>query len=519
VVAVAFPRAGIRERVFALPYHWQAVIVIVLGSFMVFLNMTIVNVAMPRIIQVFQTTVDRGQLVIAAYMVALAVVAPASGYASDRFGAKRVYLTSIALFTVATTFCALAANIEMMIVFRIIQGLGGAMILPLGMTILFQVVPPQQRGSVMGVYGVPLLIAPMMGPVLGGYLVEFVDWRFVFIVGTPVGVLAVLCGMLILRETPIRAGGGFDWWGFWFASIGFSSALAALARAPADGWTAPHVLLLWLIAAFCIPAFILVELTQEHPLLDLRVLMNTTYAIATVLTGISTVAMFSSLFLLPLFLQNTRGLGAMDSGLLMLPQAGTAALMMPIAGRVLDKFGPRPLVVPGLVALAYATWLLSKMTLDTPDNDLRIALVLRGIAMGCMMMPVSTVAMETIPRQLISRATALTNVNRQLFGAFGTAVFASLLVERQELHQEILSQTVTATDIATLQTLSTVRQSLIAQGMALGSVDTAGLMLLARQVAQNAAVKAFDDCFVVATFIALVGIVPAIFLKRARRLT
>ncbi len=514
MVAVALPVSSLRGRFSGLAYHWQAVMVIVLGSFMVFLNMTIVNVALPRIIQVFQSTVGQGQLVLTGYMLALAVVAPASGYAADTFGAKRTYLTSIGLFTLGTALCGLAPTIEGLILFRVLQGMGGAMILPLGMAILFQIVPPRQRGTVMGVYGFPLLVAPMIGPVLGGYLVDYVDWRLVFAMGAPIGSLAILLGAAVLRETPTRRGGRFDWAGFVLAGIGFSAALLALAWSPTDGWTAPHIVALWLVAAAVIPSFIVVELAQEHPLLDLSVLRNRTYVMATVVGSIATVAMFSSMFLLPLFLQNTRGLGAVDAGLILMTQALAAAMMMPIAGRVLDRFGPKPLVFPGLLALAYATWLLSRLDLDTPDWAIRLVLLLRGFAMGSMMMPVSTVAMDTIPRHLIARATALSNVIRQLCGAFGTGVFASLLLERQQFHQATLAQTLTPGNVAVVQVLSATQRALLEQGLSLPAGETAGLLVLARQVATAATVRGFDDCFYFATFVALIGLVPAIFLKR-----
>src|ERR687890_626782 len=202
-------RQGLAARFGGIPYHWQALIVIALSAFMVILDTTIVNVALPRIIQVFQSNVSTGQLVLAGYLLALAVVVPASGYLSDRFGAKRTYLMTIILFTAGSALCGLAPNVEGLIVFRVIQGLGGGMLMPLGMSILFQVAPANQRGTIIGVFGLPLLIAPVIGPTLGGYPVEYVDWRPIFTLNVPVGILAVLAGMVILRESPRREGTRF----------------------------------------------------------------------------------------------------------------------------------------------------------------------------------------------------------------------------------------------------------------------------------------------------------------------
>src|SRR3954471_13693161 len=273
------PAHRIGARLAAIPYHWQALIVIALSAFMVILDTTIVNVALPKIIQVFQSNVSTGQLVLAGYLLALAVVVPASGSLSDTFGAKRTYLTTIVLFTIGSALCGLAPSMEGLIVFRVIQGLGGGMLMPLGMSLLFQVAPPAQRGTIMGVFGLPMLIAPMVGPTFGGYLVQYVDWRPIFTLNVPGGILATLAGWFILRETPRRTGTRFDWAGFILLATSFSTAMLALERAPQDGWSDPYVVILLMIAATTFPCWIVVELSQEQPLLDLTILRNRTYAL------------------------------------------------------------------------------------------------------------------------------------------------------------------------------------------------------------------------------------------------
>lgn len=515
-VAVAAPR-GARHRLHGLAYHWQAMIVVVLGTFMVVLDTTIVNIALPRILQVFQTDVNEGQLVLTGYMLALAVVMPATGYLSDTFGAKRTYLVTIALFTLGSALCGLAPNIEGLILFRILQGLGGALTMPLGMSILLQAAPSARRGSIMGIFGLPILVAPVIGPTLGGYLVEYVDWRVIFTLNVPIGALALLMGVALLRETPRRGGARFDWAGFVLSAIGFSAALLALEKAPTDGWTAPHIMVLWLITAAVIPCWIVVELSQEQPLLDLSVLRDRTFFVATLVMLVTTAAMYSSLLLLPLFLQNVRGLGAMQSGMLLFPQAIAAGIMMPISGRLLDKIGPKPLVIPGLLLLAYATWLLVNLEPGTSDDSLRIVLLLRGTAMGMMMMPVMTVAMDTIPPAKIPRASALSNVLRQIFGAFATGIFASLLLDRATFHQSVLAQSVTPTNPAVVNVLSSVQRGFMQQGMSATDAYSMGLMTLAKQVSLTATVRAFDDSFFVATLVALVGLIPSLWLSRGRR--
>ena len=424
---------------------------------------------------------------------------------------------TISLFTVGSALCGLAPSIEGLIVFRVIQGLGGGMLMPLGMSILFQVAPPSQRGTIMGVFGLPILIAPVIGPTLGGYLVEYVDWRPIFTLNVPVGILAVLAGLLILRETPRREGTRFDWAGFLLSSIAFSCAMLALEKAPEDGWGALHVMIMLAVAATTFPCWIVVELSQDQPLLDLSILRDRTFLIATAAMFVATVAMFSSLLLLPLFLQNVRGLGAMETGLLMLPQALAAAVMMPISGKLLDKFGPKLVVIPGVVILAFATWLLSTIDLGTPDSAIRIVLALRGVAMGLMFMPLTTVAMDTIAPQSISRASALSNVLRQLFGAFSTGIFATILLQRQQFHQAILAQDVTSTNITAVSVLSATRAAMLQVGMSDTAAQAAGMAALVKQVAVAATVRSFDDCFLLATIISALGVLPCLFLKRGRK--
>ncbi len=517
-MATVAASAGARRNPLAgLAYHWQALVIIVLGTFMVVLDTTIVNIALPQIIQVFQSSVDEGDLVLTGYMLALAVVMPATGYLADRYGAKRTYLITVALFTLGSGLCGLAPSMEALIVFRVLQGLGGGMTQPLGMSILFQAVPPAQRGTIMGVFGLPLLIAPAVGPTLGGYLVEYVDWRWIFTLNVPIGVLTVLLGWVMLRETPRRADGRFDWAGFLLAAVGFSAALLALSKAPADGWTAPHIVTLALVATAAILSWIVVELAQDDPMLDLTVLRDRTYLVAQVVVGVATVALYSLLLLLPLFLQNIRGLGAMETGWLLLPNALAAAMAMPIAGRLADRVGARPLAVPGLALLAYATWMVTGLDVTTPDDWLRHALILRGLATGLMFMPVMTAMMENIPPAQIPRATALSNVLRQLVAAFGTALFASLLIDRTNLHTAALTQAVTPTSIAAVSLLHTVEQALLQHGLPAATAHRLGLLALAREVHLAATVRAFDDCFRVATIVAVVGIVPALLLRRGRR--
>jgi EmrB/QacA subfamily drug resistance transporter len=501
------------HRLRGLSYEWQALIVVIVGSFMVMLDATVMNIALPRIITVFNAKVETAQFVTTGYMIALAIIMPATGYLSDTFGTKRIYLISMFLFTGGSLLCGLSWSVESLVFFRVLQGLGGGMLSPLGMTIIFKIVPPERRGLMAGVFGLPLLFAPVVGPTLGGYIVEYINWRFIFTLNLPIGLVGMLLGWALLRETERIADLHLDLPGFILSGVGFSAVFYGLSQAPDWGWGDVRTIILMGGGGVILLVWIVVELTSPQPMLELRVFKNGIYALATSVNFIVTLGMFSSMLLLPLFLQNFRGLGAMETGLLMFPQALASGLMLPISGRLFDRIGPRPLIISGLLLLAYATWQLNGLNLTTPDATIRSILILRGLAMGLIMMPAMTVAMNTLPGPLVARGSSLTNVLRQLFGAFGTAIFVTLLQTRQTYHQAMLSQTVTPDLLGPRVMLAVAQQYLMQHGLTLAQAKAAGVLLLYEQVAMTAAVHSFEDCFIVAAVICLFGIVPALFLR------
>jgi EmrB/QacA subfamily drug resistance transporter len=510
-ISLSLPRP--HRRLHALAYEWQALIVVMIGSFMAMLDATVVNIALPRIITVFNAPVDTAQFVLTSYMIALAIIMPATGYLSDTFGTKRIYLISMFLFTVGSLLCGFSWSVGSLVLFRIFQGLGGGMMMPLGMTVIFKTVPPERRGLITSVFGLPLLFAPVIGPTLGGYIVEYINWRFIFTLNLPVGVLGLYLGWVLLRETECIPDLRLDLAGFFLSGSGFGAVFYGLSQAPDWGWGDMRTIALMGGGGVLLLLWVLVELTETQPLVELRVFKNGTYALATSVNFIVMLGLYSSMLLLPLFLQNFRGLGAMETGLLMFPQALASAVMLPISGRLFDKVGPRPLIVPGLLLLAYATWQLNGLNLATPDSTIRGILIMRGLAMGLITMPAMTTAMNTLSGPLVARGSSLTNVLRQLFGAFGTAVFVTLLQTRQTYHQAILSQTVTPDLPGVRLTFAFVQQYLVQHGATLAQAKAAGVMVLYERMAMTAAVLSFEDCFIVSAAICLFGFVPALFLR------
>jgi DHA2 family multidrug resistance protein len=512
----ALPRLGVRGLLHGLDYQWQVLICCVVGTFMVMLDQTVVNIALPRITTVFGVGVHETQLVVTSYMLALAVIMPATGYLSDTFGTKRLYLITMGLFTAGSLLCGLAWNNTSLVAFRVIQGLGGGMMTPLGMTMLFQVVPPHRRNTMMGFFGLPLMLAPVLGPTLGGYLVEYIDWRVIFTLNVPVGIVGMFLGFTLLRETERVRGLKFDLRGFLLSAVGFSAILLALSDAATDGWTSPSVVARFVIGIVALGLWVWVELTDEHPLLELRLFKIPIFTMSSLVTFVLTIGMFGGMLLLPLFLQNLRGLGAAETGLILIFQVLPMTIAMPLVGRLVDRVGARAVILTGLPLLALTTWQFGRLDLTTTDATIRFWLAARGCAMGLVMMPSMTAGLNAVPLPLMSRASSMSNVMRQVFGAFGTAIVVTLLQVRQTFHTASLAQTVTPYNLPIQQLMSTAAQWGQAHGMTAAQSLSMGMMAAMRQVSITAAVMGFDDVFRLTAVITLLAIIPALFMKTTK---
>jgi EmrB/QacA subfamily drug resistance transporter len=514
--ALGAQEPALGPRFGGLSYKWTVLAVTIVGMFMSILDQTVVNVALPHIIGVFNASVNSIQLVVTGYALALAIVIPASGYLQDTFGSKRMWLLSLTAFTLGSMLCGLSWNTESLIVFRVLQGLGGGMLMPLAMAMIYRVVPVEERGLTMGLLGIPILVAPAIGPTLGGYLVEYVDWRTIFMINVPVGALGVFMALTLLRETPTQPGLKFDLAGFFTAAVAFSCSLVALSNGPTDGWTTPYIVVLLITSAVFFAAWIVVELRVAEPLLDLRLFRDGLFTIGMVVTFVLTTALFGATFLLPLFLQNLRGLGAYDTGLLLLPQGVAAAATMPLGGKLFDRIGARPLLVFGLTLLAIATWIFAKLDVQTPDNLIVLALILRGTSMGFTFMPLNTAIMNRVPLAAINRGSSLTSALRQLFASFGVAMVATILSNRQTFHTAILSERATATSAAVQRLAGAINGLAAHHGWTAAQAKSLLVYALNGQVAAQAATLAFDDSFVLLTVLCVIAILPSLLLGRGR---
>ena len=488
------------------------VLVALIGAFMSILDTSIVNVAIPTMMNVFNVGTSEIQWVSTIYMLALGVVVPFSGWLGDRFGFKRLYILSMGAFVVGSLMCSLSWSLNSLIFARVIQAVGGGMIMPTTMAMIFRMVPRTQFGSAMGIFGIALLVAPAIGPTLGGYLVEYVDWRWIFTINLPVGVIGILLSLFVLPEFQSKHPGRLDAWGGLTSAGGLFCLLLALTKGADWGWGAEPTVLLFTVSFFLFVLFIYLELTADNPLLDLRVFKYRSFTMANLMVIVTNIVMFSGLFFLPLFLQTFRGLGAMETGLLMMPGALVSGLMMPVVGRLFDRVGPRILALSGIILLMVISWIFHYLNLATATGTIVFWTILRGLTMPLAAMPAQTAAMVEIPTEQIGRASALTNIIQRVSSSFGIAVLTTILTTRQALHGEWLAWTVNPGNLAAMGALS--HAGAVMGGGVRGK--TMALAWIKGMALKTGFVNAIDDVFIITAIITAVAIIPAFFLKKGK---
>jgi len=474
--------------------------VLVTGMFMSVLDISIVNVAIPTMQNDFGVTTDEIQWVATAYSLALGVVVPVSAWCADRFGPTRVYNISLLGFAAGSALCGLAWNLNSMIVFRVFQAIPGGVLPVVTLTILYRIVPKEKIGAAMGMYGLGIIVAPAVGPTLGGYLVEYVDWRLIFFINVPVGILGTIAAIIVLKKFPGVDNGRFDVVGFLCIATGLFTLLLALTEGQDWGWTSYKVLILITVGVLSLALFVVVELEVEKPLLDVRVFRYWPFTNSLLLISVLSVGLFSVLFYVPLFLQQAQGLGAFEAGLLLLPQALVMAVCMPIAGRIYDRFGPRWPAVVGLSINAWGTYQMHVLTLDATHEHLVGLLCVRAFGMGLGMMPIMTGGIASVPSALVSRASAFNNVVQRTSAALGLSVLTAMLDRSQAQ-------------------LSGDRGGMMTSAASIPSMgpgptgEMMGMYGVYHQTQQQVFVAAMDSLFIVTAIITAVGVALACLLR------
>ncbi len=502
-----------------LSYKWIVAGVVIFGLFMTILDGTIVTIAIPRLQNVFGANLTSVQWVLTAYTLVQGVATPLTAFLSQRLGQKRLYLIALAGFTIGSVLCGFSVNLPMLIFFRVVQGAMGAFMSPLAITLLWTEFPPNERGTAMGALGVPILLAPAFGPTLGGYIVTYLGWQLIFFINLPIGILGIILGIIFLREGQAERRARFDLPGFLFASIGLASLLYGMSDASTAGWGSTKVLSFLVIGVLSLAIFVVVELNIVNrggqPLLDLRVFANAPFTTSNITSMLVTFALYGGLFLIPVYLQNLRGLSAYQAGLLLLPQAFASMVAAVVGGRLVDRFGVRAVVIPGLIILGGALWLLSSLSLNTPYGTLQFWLIGRSLALGFCFQPLAVSALSEIrPRQL-PQATSVNTTVRFVISSFAVAVMATLVQTQTAIHYAHLAEQVTPSSPLG-QLLPGLQALFMQRGASASAALSAAIQVISGLVQRQASILAFQDAFHISVALTAVAIIAACFIRYRR---
>jgi EmrB/QacA subfamily drug resistance transporter len=399
----------------------------VLAMFMTIMDSTIVNVALPTIAHDFAVPLTRVDGIVVSFLVSLAVFIPASGWLGDRFGTKRVFLIALALFTAASALCGAAQSYDQLVLYRILQGVGGGMLTPVGMAMLFRTWPPAERVRASSILTVPTAFAPALGPVLGGILVTNATWRLVFYVNVPIGVVGIVFGALFLHEHREPAAGRFDLPGFALAGIGFAAFMYALSEGPSKGWSSSVIVALGILGVVLLGLLVRVELRTTQPMLDLRLLANGLFRSTTTVIFLGTMAFLGLLYLVALFFQEGLGLSALNAGLSTFPEALGVMAGAQVATRSYGRIGPRRMMAAGLTGVAVTIALMALVGAHTNLWWMRLLMLALGLSMSHVFVPGQAAAFATISPASTGRASTLFNASRQLGSAVGVAILSTVL--------------------------------------------------------------------------------------------
>jgi EmrB/QacA subfamily drug resistance transporter len=487
-------------------YQWLALLTVVFGTFMAILDTSIVNIAIPKMMAVYSVSTDQIKWVLTSYMLAMGAVIPLTGYLGDTFGTKKVYLFALAIFTIGSAFCGIAWSNTVMIVARVIQALGGGLIMPVSMSIIYQVIPLEKRGMALGVWGIAAMAAPAIGPTLSGYIIQNLDWHLIFTINIPIGITGFILSELLLKEFPKKPVKKFDLLGFITSTTGLVCILYVLGEGSGIDWNDFSNVFLLTLGISSLILFVINELFHEAPLLDLRLLKIWPFTLSILISSSVNIALYGGIFLLPLFLQNLRGYTPMQTGLLLFPGAVATAITMPISGKLFDKVGAKPIVIPGMIILILTSFELAKLNMDTSSHTITLLVMARGLGLGLAMMPATTAGMNAVPKHLVGRASALSNVIRQVAGSLSITILTTILTTRQVINYTRIAEQVSVFNPNSMQLLKLLQSRLGGQSAAVAT--------LFGVVQKQAFVQAIQDTLAFTVIMAVITLLISLLLQK-----
>ncbi len=508
----ALPAAG-GEDVRGLA-KWGVAFAVSLGAMMEIVDTSIVNVALPQLQATLGATLTQISWVISSYAVANVIILPLSAWLGDRFGRKRYFMFSLVGFTLSSMLCGLSTSLGMMIVARVLQGLTGGGLLAKAQSILFETFPKHEHAKAQGIFGAVVIAGPAIGPTLGGYLVTNVDWRWIFFVNFPVGVLALFATQMFLPEDGEKKGASapVDWLAIVLLAMGLGSLQTFLEEGNADDWfESRFIQLLACTALIGTVAFVVRTMRSKHPVVDMRVLRYRSLWAGSLLSIVVGISLYGAVFAVPVFAQNILHFTSQQTGILMLPGALASAFSMPFAAKLVRRYDPRYLLIGGSLGLVVSLRWLANLTPATGAEDFFWPLIFRAVATTMMFMPLNIGTLGPIPREDIAAATGFFNLTRQLGGSIGVALLTTMLERRNAFHQTVVGEKLLATSPQVLQRLDALTQAMALKGASWVDAKAQAFSILVGQVKLQAAVLSFNDTFIATSFLVLCSL-PLVFL-------
>lgn len=500
----------------AAPIHRGWVLgIFLLGAFVTILNQTLLNVAIPHLMNDFNTSASTIQWLSTGFMLVNGIIIPISAFLIGTFTTRQLFLSAMSSFTIGSIICAVSPTFSIMMIGRIVQGLGAGIMMPLMMTVILNIYPPEVRGRAMGTIGIAMFFAPAVGPTLSGWIIQHYSWRLLFYVALPIAILDIILAIYFLKNVTKQTKPVFDLPGFLTSTIGFGSLLYGISEAGSRGWTDPLVMGTIVTGALFIILFIIRELTTSHPLLNLRVFKYSMFSLSAAISCIVNMAMFGATILVPIYVQNIRGYTPLEAGLLMLPGALLMGIMSPISGALFDRFGIKPLAIIGLGITAITTWEFTKLTADTTYSTLMWLYTFRMFGMSFISMTIMTTGLNQIPRELASHGTAASNTARQIASSIGTAVLVTVMTRRTTYHMGEYQNTMTTTNPNMAETFQRLSSAFAAKMG--GSVEQGHayvVSLLNGIATKMSTIQGINDAFVVATGLTVLALIGSLFFRR-----
>jgi MFS transporter, DHA2 family, multidrug resistance protein len=499
--------------------RWIVSLSVVFATFMEVLDTTVVNVSLPHIAGSMSATVEEGTWTLTSYLVANAIILPMTGWLAQQFGRKRLLMMAVVGFTIASFMCGLAPNLATLIIFRVVQGACGGTMQPLSQAIMLEAFPPEERGKAMAAWAICIVTAPILGPVVGGWLTDTYSWRWIFYINIPVGVISLIMAKLFVFDPPYlrKKAQGIDYWGIGMLAVGMAALQIMLDKGQQEDWfSSTFITILGVIAVASLLTFVVYEIFAKNPILHLRVFKDRTYAIGVFVMTTVGFVLYGSLVLLPIILQTLLGYPALQAGIAMAPRGIGSMIFMPVVGMLIGRIGARKILATGIIVCAFSLFWFGFLNLNAGYWDFFWPQFIQGMSMGMLFVPMTTITMDRISREEMGNATSIFNLMRNIGGSIGIATAATLLERHRQMYTNTLGTHVTPYAMQSQQMLSQLKSSMMANGAdAVTATQKANAMVFG-MVQQQATMLSFLDLMKIFGGLFVV-ILPIIYLARSPR--